>query len=280
MQQDETIRREIENMLRQKIGLNPDSVGSRSILRAVKRGMRTGKMQGLSDYWSSLNDSSSSFSSLVDAVVVPETSFFRNRASFVFLRQWVSQYKGRETPLRVLSLPCSTGEEPYSIAIALLEEGLSFDDFHVDAVDISTPIIEKAKQGIYSPYAFRRQAYRDDDKYFSLGWPEGAARSNRATQRYFLDASVREKVCFQQGNILDPWLLSAQPPYDIVFCRNLLTYFDAGARDRAFKKIDQLLRPNGLLFVGHAENNMVDTHHYQPVPYPQTFAYIKHQQAA
>jgi len=285
MQQDELIRHEIENMLRQKIGLNPESVGSRSILRAVKKGMRTGKMQGLSDYLDGLQASPDTFESLVESVVVPETSFFRNRASFVFLRQWVShEWKGSKgqggeqkvgRPLRVLSLPCSTGEEPYSVAITLLEEGLALDDFHIDAVDISARALKKAKQRIYSPYAFRRQTYRSDDKYFTLGMPEGVTQGRRITQRYFLTEMVRDKVCFRQGNVLDASLLIDQPPYDIVFCRNLLIYFDQEARDRTFKKLTQLLRPDGLLFLGYAETSMVDSQQYRPIPYPQTFAYRK-----
>jgi len=283
MQKDELIRYEIESMLRHKIGLNPESVGSRSILRAVKKGMRTGKMQGLSDYLTGLQASPELFESLVESVVVPETSFFRNRASFVFLRQWVAHewnanegQKGqKKRVLRVLSLPCSTGEEPYSIAITLLEEGLALEDFHVDAVDISARALEKAKQGVYSPYAFRRQTYRSDDKYFRLGMPEGVTQSRRVTQRYFLTDMVRDKVCFRQGNILNANLLLDQPPYDVVFCRNLLIYFDQDARDRTFKKLTQLLRPNGLLFLGYAETSMVDNQLYRPIPYPQTFAYRK-----
>lgn len=275
MQQDEIIRREIENMLRQKIGLNPESVGSRSILRAVKKGMRSGKMQGLSDYLDGLQASPETFEALVESVVVPETSFFRNRASFVFLRQWVAhEWKG-ERPLRVLSLPCSTGEEPYSIAITLLEEGLGLEDFHIDAVDISAAALKKAKQGIYSPFAFRRQTYRSDDKYFTLGMPEGVTQGRRITQRYYLSDTVRDKVNFCQGNVLNADLLSDQPPYDIVFCRNLLIYFDQEARDRTFAKLTQLIRPKGLLFLGYAETNMVDPEKYQAIPYPQTFAYQK-----
>jgi len=283
MQYDENIRNEIENLLRQRIGLNPESVGSRSILRAVKKGMRLGKMKGLADYWIGLQESPEQFESLVESVVVPETSFFRNRASFVFLRQWIAQeWKPAQVakrdvgrPLRVLSLPCSTGEEPFSIAITLLEEGLSLDDFEIDAVDISTMALEKARQGIYSPYAFRRQTYRSDDKYFVLGVPEGVSQGKRVTQRYFLADSVRDKVSFRQGNVLDAQLLSDQAPYDIIFCRNLLIYFDREARDRTFVKLNQLLRSEGLLFLGYAETSMVDLQQYQPVPYPQTFAYRK-----
>jgi chemotaxis protein methyltransferase WspC len=268
---DETIRRKVETLLRRKIGLNPDSVGSRSILRAVKKGMRTGKMKGLSDYWAELQSSPALFESLVESVVVPETSFFRNRASFVFLRQWVAQEWPKDRVLRVLSLPCSTGEEPYSIAITLLEEGLGLDDFHIDGVDISGLALTKAKRGIYSPYSFGRQGYRNDDKYFYLSVPDGVKDS--ATQRYFLIDAVRQKISFSQANALDFDLLSDHPPYDVIFCRNLLVYFDQAARDHTFALIERTLHPQGLLFVDHSESNLVDLSVYQPVPYPQTFAY-------
>jgi chemotaxis protein methyltransferase WspC len=311
---EEVMQREIETLLRQKIGLNPESIGSRAILRAVKKGMRLGKMQGLSDYFKELQTSPALFESLVESIVVPETSFFRNRASFVFLRQWIAQEwprigaldnslagvsggvsggvsrrapgKSLTRQLRILSIPCSTGEEPYSLAIALLEEGLSLDDFHIDAVDISAQAIASAKAGVYSPYAFRRQTYRSDDKYFSLGLSEGAdgkqssqqsARRSgqQSAQRYYLVEAVRQKVSFSQGNILEPSLLANYPPYDIVFCRNLLIYFDRKARDRTAAFLSRVLRPNGLLFVGYAETGLVDSTLYRSVSYPQTFAFRK-----
>lgn len=250
-------------------------------------------MQGLSDYLQGLQTSPALFESLVESIVVPETSFFRNRASFVFLRQWIAQEwperlserlperlseKSPKGPvkrqLRILSIPCSTGEEPYSVAIALLEEGLSLDDFHIDAVDISALAIATAKAGVYSPYAFRRQTYRSDDKYFVLGTHEGTTRK-RSAQRYYLSESVREKIAFSQGNILEPAFLANRQPYDIVFCRNLLIYFDKDARDRTTTFLHRILRPNGLLFVGYAETGLIDSTLYRSVPYPQTFAFRK-----
>lgn len=282
MEYDQTIQLEIEALLRQKIGLNPESLGARSIMRSVKRGMRTGKMQGLSDYLVGLQTSPQLFEALVESVVVPETSFFRNRASFVFLRQWLSQEWSKQRarrqaaglPLRVLSMPCSTGEEPYSVAITLIEEGLMPGEFQIDAVDISHRAIAKAKEGIYSPYAFRRQTYRSDDKYFTLGVP-GGAKGKRATQRYYLVESVRRTVAFCQGNVLNPTLLADKAPYDVVFCRNLLIYFDKDARDRTFTLLDRVLTPGSLLFVGYAETGLVPQASYSPIPYPQTFAYRK-----
>ncbi|MGC1305916.1 MAG: CheR family methyltransferase [Phormidesmis sp.] len=270
---------EIEALLRQRIGLNPKSVGSRSILRAVRQGMRQGERQGLADYLTGLKTSPPLFEALVESIVVPETSFFRNQASFVFLRQWIAREwltlgLPNQSPLRVLSLPCSTGEEPYSIAISLLEEGLALDDFHIDAVDISALALAKAKAGVYSPYAFRRQTFRSDDKYFTRGIPKGA-KGKRIPERYFLKASIREKICFIHGNVLAPQLLTGRLPYDIIFCRNLMIYFDQAARDRTTLFLNKMLKPGGLLFVGYAETGLIDPTVYQPVPHPQSFAYRK-----
>lgn len=149
--------------------------------------------------------------------------------------------------------------------------------------------MEKARQGIYSPYAFRRRAYREDDKYFSLVVPasgsaggleiydgdDAIADKPKKPVRYLLVDFVREKVRFSQGNIFDEKLLQGKLPYDIVFCRNMLIYFDRAARDRMFSFLDRMLKPNGLLFLGYAETGLVDTTRYQPVSYPQTFAFYK-----
>ncbi|MGB3766183.1 MAG: CheR family methyltransferase [Phormidesmis sp.] len=75
--------------------------------------------------------------------------------------------------------------------------------------------------------------------------------------------------------MLDAQLLMDEPPYDIVFCRNMLIYFDRMARDRTFSFLNRVLRPDGLLFIGYAETGLIDVEQYQPVPYPQTFTFYK-----
>lgn len=295
MDQSKVLQTEIENLLRQRIGLNPESIGSRAVLRAIKKGLRQSELASLADYLAELKTSPVLMEALVELVVVPETSFFRNRVSYSFLRQWLAdewkpQMSKARRLLRVLSLPCSSGEEPYSIVITLLEEGLGLEDFHIDAVDVSGVALEKARKGIFSPYAFRRRSYRNDDRYFSLAAPnnndveEGTLReladlnnvtSRRRTVRYVLSDDVREKVVFHQGNVLDPTLLADALPYDIVFCRNMLIYFDRAARDRTFSFLHRILRADGLLFIGYAETGLIDFEQYQAVPYPQTFAFYK-----
>ena len=301
MAQDNVFQNDVEELLRKRIGLNPESLGSRAILRAVKKGLRQSGLTNLADYCAELKRSPALFDALVELVVVPETSFFRNRVSYGFLRQWLSEeWKPRmlgaaRSPLRVLSLPCSTGEEPYSIAITLLEEKLALSDFHIDAVDVSAAALAKARKGVFSPYAFRRRTYRKDDKYFSLAVPTdetesglrhcnpvdlaaadlNSEESRRKPIRYVLSDTVRDKISFHQGNVLDEQLLADALPYDIVFCRNMLIYFDRMARDRTFSFFERVLRPQGLLFVGYAETGLLDTEQYQPVPYPQTFAFYQ-----
>jgi chemotaxis protein methyltransferase WspC len=149
----------------------------------------------------------------------------------------------------VLSIPCACGEEPYSIAITLLELGLSPSNFQIDAVDISARHLALAERGIYRAHSFRGSDLSFRQRYFQ---PSPHAQS------FTLDARVRATVRFHRGNLLDPHLLIGQPPYDVIFCRNLLIYLDAAARQRAMAALDRLLDRTGLIFVGHADRLAVD----------------------
>ncbi len=125
---------EVEELFQQKARLDPKSVGSEPIVRAVKKGLRTSEIQGLHGHPVGLRASPALFEALVELIVVRETSCFRNRASFTFLRRWVAQdwpqIQSINRLLGVLSMPRSIGEEPYSIAISLLEKGLILGKFH------------------------------------------------------------------------------------------------------------------------------------------------------
>jgi chemotaxis protein methyltransferase WspC len=182
----------------------------------------------------------------VEAVIVPETWFFRNEESFAFLgwyikAEWLPRHP--RDALRVLSIPCSTGEEPYSIAITLMNIGLSPDRFGIDAVDISQKGLHKARQGLYGPESFRKHnTFQFLERYFTVT-PNG----------YQIDEIVRNTVHFRQGNLLDGNMLVDQEPYDVIFCRNLLIYLSASAKQQVIMVLDRLLAKTGFLFVGHAE---------------------------
>jgi chemotaxis protein methyltransferase WspC len=236
----------IERLLEEKIGLSVDIVGSETVALAIRRRMNDCGIGDSVDYLVYLNTSDKEWDELVEAVIVPETWFFRNEESFAFLGWYVrSEWlpKHQHDILRVLSVPCSTGEEPYSIAITLMNIGLLPDRFSLDAMDISSKGLYKARLGLYGPESFRKQnTFQSLERYFTAT-PNG----------YQIDPSIRKSVHFMRGNLLDNNVLVDKEPYDVIFCRNLLIYLSPTAKQQVIQALDRLLAKTGILFVGHAE---------------------------
>ena len=215
----------IEALLAERIGLDPASVGTHVIDTAIRA--CAGNLD-VDTYADRLADPRE-LERLIAAVVVPESSFFRDPASFEYLREYAV---GRYGPLRVLSLPCAAGEEPYSIAATLLDAGVR--NFTIDAVDIRP----HALSSTFRPAAFRNE--------LALSMRE------RWFDGFTVRRELRELVRFHCGNLLDPSLLSGET-FEVVFCKNLLIYFTPEARGRAVVQLQRLLAPGGLLFVGASE---------------------------
>jgi len=237
--------RGIEELLATRIGLDPIAVGPPLILHAARRRMKELGLADLAEYQRRLSQSELELQELIEVVVVPESWFFRDERPFHWLREYVRERWLKDLlrpPLRVLSMPCAGGEEPYSTALTLLDLGLPARRFRIDAVDVSLSRLTIARRAVYSANAFRGPdlSYR--------------ARSFREhPQGYELDPTVRATVRFIQASVLDPHLLEGSPPYDVLFCRNLLIYLDVSARERVLAAIDRLLAADGVLFVGHAD---------------------------
>lgn len=275
----QTIQHTIETILRQKLGLDADSVGSRLIQRAVERRQIACQLTDRAAYLSLLRSSPQELNQLIEAVVVPETWFFRDREPFEYLRQYVKANKGKpffnraanfispDSTLHILSVPCSTGEEPYSIAITLLEAGLKPNQFRVDAVDISEQALIKARAGIYRKKSFRGGAMQNLEHYFQ---PSSAGD----TEGYEVRPIVRESVHFLRGNVLEPHFLLGKQ-YHAIFCRNLLIYLDEAARRQVIASLDRALLPLGLLFLGAAETAQLAQMPYRSIDHPFAFAYQK-----
>ncbi|MBD2774161.1 CheR family methyltransferase [Iningainema tapete] len=257
----------IEALLRQKIGLDTCTLSSGIINRAIQQRMADCSVTDLQIYLTQLQTSNQELEALIETVVVPETWFFRYPEAFVFLSRYViSEWLPGEPNaiLRVLSVPCSTGEEPYSIAIALIEAGLATKNFRIDAVDISNKSIQKAKLAVYSRNSFRSEDLGFRKRHFLQKGDE-----------YHLCEEVKNTVNFVQGNLLDPDLLNNKQPYDVIFCRNVLIYFDDSARKHTLQFLERLLKNQGLLFVGHSETQQVLTSQFVSVQHPSAFAYRK-----
>ncbi|WP_019333165.1 CheR family methyltransferase, partial [Pseudomonas syringae] len=252
------------SFLKDRIGLDVTSVGEAIIERALRQRATAANCADSDDYWYLLISSPQEQQALIEAVIVPETWFFRYPESFVTLgmlaRERIASLAGVR-PLRILSLPCSTGEEPYSIAMALFDAGVDARQFKVDAVDISPVSIAKAVHGLYGKNSFRGSDLSYRERFFSV-----------IADGFEVADEIRACVNFQPGNLLDPKLAS-QVPYDIVFCRNLVIYFDRPTQQRVFQVLKQLTREDGLLFIGPAEGNLLAGIGMRSIGIAQSFAY-------
>lgn len=218
-------------------------------------------------YFELLKTSSIEMQGLIDEVTVPETWFFRGVEPFRLLadyvsREWMGSHPGKI--FRVLSAPCSSGEEPYSIAMVLIDVGLRKDQFHIDAIDINTRAIGRAKQGVYGRNSFRGDEGDVMDRYFQV-----------VMNGYEVNEAVRGTVNFTHGNLMGKDFLYGMETYDAIFCRNLLIYFDRYTQAGVLKKLHGLLAPQGMLFIGHAESGCVDSTLFSIVRKERTFAYRK-----
>lgn len=258
---------DFENLLKQAMGLDATSVGSSSIERAVRSRMDTIGLEQRDEYWQTLSDSAQELQHLIEAVVVPETWFFRDRPAFSVLVRLVTEEWRPSHPnsvLRSLSIPCSTGEEPYSIAMALLDAGLAPEQMYVDAVDISTQALARAKRGTYGNNSFRGEDLSFRERYF---------RPNAHGSE--LSEGVRDRVRFHQGNLLSDDFRLAEEPYDVIFCRNLLIYFDRPMQEQAMRTLGRLLADSGFLFVGPAEAFLASCSGFTSVNQAMSFAFRK-----
>lgn len=265
----------IKKLLHKSIGLHSDTVGDSSIDRAINQRMLVTKCHNSRAYYDLVENNEDELGELIEEVVVPETWFFRNVTPFEVLRDSVleiissnknNEYSDRDNaaPIKILSIPCSSGEEPYSIAMALSEAGLKSNDFMVDAVDISKRALKKAKRAIYGKHSFREKGMEIRDKYFE-----------KIKSGYRLNPEIGNTVEFHQGNILSEKIRFIDGNYDVIFCRNLLIYFDRDMQKRILKKLSSLLKTNGFLFVGHAEAGQINDNMYEKIRVAKAFAFRK-----
>lgn len=252
---------EIANFISKKTGIDSKIIGESKIAKVVENRRSACGLADIKTYLQVLQTSQEEFTELVEKIVVPETYFFRDRKSFDFLIQFVrSQWlaKSSQSTFRLLSVPCSTGEEPFSIAITLMEAGLSPAQYRIDAIDISKHAIAKAQRGIYGKNSFRGEEFVDRNRYFQ-----------QTSEGYKISLPLRNVVNFRQGNIIDTFS-DVQAKYDIIFCRNLLIYLESSACTQVLNTLNHLLLPRGLLFVGSAETGKIKSELFTSMRQPFT----------
>jgi chemotaxis protein methyltransferase CheR len=215
---------------------------------------------------------------LLNVMSTNVTRFFREPDHFTFLREMFGQWlqEGRRR-IRLWSAACSTGEEPYSIAMTILDSlprgELGGLDLKILATDISTRVLETAEQARYSDTSLKEVPPVTRQRFF--------VRAEDGSQpTYQVRESLKRLVTFRRLNLAAP-PFPLRGPFDAIFCRNVMIYFDGAVRKRLLGELERLLRPDGWLLIGHSENllgvqpdslQMVSPSVYRKVPRPAAVA--------
>jgi chemotaxis protein methyltransferase CheR len=230
-------------LLEQHLGIAFDSTKLPLLETLLQQRCRARKLDAVAFLARMERDPEPELECLAPELTVGETYFFRNHEQFKALAEIVLPARARAgRPLNVLSAGCSSGEEPYTIAIVARAAGLQAQ-VSIRGVDVNPEALRRAARARFSPWALRETAPDVQRAWFR---PDG--------RELVLDESVRTSVQFEQRNLVadDPgvWTPGA---YDVVFCRNVLMYFAPETMARVVERIALALRPGGYLFLGHAE---------------------------
>ncbi|MFO0797429.1 MAG: CheR family methyltransferase [Gemmataceae bacterium] len=232
----------VEQLVRARIGLDPQSLGAATLPRVVAGRMTARHAGSAADYAEVLATDPTEWAALVEELMVSEGWFFRGGAAyFRELARWLRERAAGRTP-RALSVPCGCGEEPYSLALALDDEGVP-GLATIDAVDLSPASVRRAEAARYPAFAFREAGADPRPRYFREVGPN----------RWELDRRVRAAVRFRVGNLVAADFLAEEAPFDLILCRNLFIYLTDEARGRAVANLHRLLAPGGRLCLTPAE---------------------------
>jgi len=218
-------------------------------------GARVGKRMralGIDDHKTYLkhvmqDDTGQEIIDLLDAISTNVTYFFREPDHFTFLGKIMKEWKAAgQKRFRIWSAASSTGEEPYTIAMIILEAIGGNNDVKILATDISTRVLAKAQRGAYKAKKMERMAKMFRQRYFEEV-PEATDKL------YVVKPALKNMISYKRLNLSTP-PFPMRGPLDVVFCRNVMIYFDEHVRRGLLKEIRRLLKPGGYLVVGHAES--------------------------
>lgn len=253
----------VERVVRDRLGLDPSTLGTNALERAVQQRMAARGISEQSLYAARLMTEPAEREALAAALSVPETWFFRGgRALFDRLAAFALARAGRGSGVRVLSAPCSTGEEPYSLAIAFHEQLAEPGDCVIDAIDLSERNLARAVEAQYPASSFREPGPDVRPAYF-----------RKDGDQWELLTHIRTAVKFHNANLADPLFLAAERPYDLILCRNVFIYLTPDAKQRAMANLDRLLALDGRLCLTPAEADRLPPGRFSPDGPPELGIY-------
>jgi len=244
----------ISRLVYEQCGINLHE-GKKELVKArLSKRLREGNFRSFGDYYRyvTTEEGTDELICMIDSLSTNLTYFFREESHFKTLRQLIPcllstpNSSGRTAKLRLWSAGCSTGEEPYSLAMTVTENlNNLFADVKITATDISTKVLRVAVEGIFHKDKLKNVSSGILKKYFQTG-------CGQYEDYYRINRNIREMVQFSRFNLMDV------PPsgfcFDIIFCRNVMIYFDKVTQAALIKRLCECLNNGGYLFIGHSES--------------------------
>jgi chemotaxis protein methyltransferase CheR len=214
----------------------------------VSRRLRQLKLDSFAEYRAYLDTHAAELEAFINSISTNHTKFFREAHHFEHLRAHVALpfaqglRTGAAKRLRIWSAGCSSGEEPYTVAVVLKREipDLAAHDVKILATDIDTDVLGKAAHGFFAANA------TDDVPRVYQEFFRGEG------DKVGVDDDVREAIAFRRLNLMQEWPFRG--PFDAIFCRNVMIYFDAPTKTKLVERFTQMIRPGGWLYIGHSES--------------------------
>jgi chemotaxis protein methyltransferase CheR len=216
----------------------------------LSRRLRHLGMKSFRDYCELLTDTSddTEFSEFINAITTNLTSFFRENHHFEFMAREALPALLRANQasrrLRIWSAGCSTGEEPYSIAMVVAENVPADWDVRILATDLDSSVVERAAAGVYGIERVEKVAQERKRRWLMKGTGSQAGY-------VMLRDELKDLITFRKLNLMHPWPFKG--PFDLIFCRNVVIYFDKDTQRVLFERFAKLLGGHGYLFLGHSE---------------------------
>jgi chemotaxis protein methyltransferase CheR len=267
---DEPTFMELRNFIYEKSGIYISDTKKYLLESRLGRIIQENKLGSFNEYLKHIKEglNGNDLTTLFDAITTNETYFFREPQQLdIFINKIVPkilpQKKGKKK-LKIWSAACSTGDEAYTISMMLNEKGIRPDSFEIYASDISEGVLMSAKNAIYNSYAVRNLPKQYLEKYFS---PSG--------QFHELNETVKKTVKFIKANLIDDKHMKHFREMDVIFCRNVLIYFDNKSKQKTVSNLYNSLIKGGYLIIGSSESLHYITRAFRPSAFNKVVMYQK-----
>jgi chemotaxis protein methyltransferase CheR len=253
----------LRRLVKELTGINLTDQKRELVYGRLARRLRALHLKTFAEYRDLLaGDGGKEIGEFCNAITTNLTSFFRESHHFDYLREQLLQARaaerGASRRLRIWSAGCSTGEEPYSLAMTVLEAipELRTWDIKILATDLDSDVLAKAQRGIYAADRVRPLGPQRLSRFF-------LERRGRDGPCYEVAPELMSLITFRQLNLMHS--LPMKGPLDAIFCRNVVIYFDKDTQRELFSRVAQLQRPRDLLFLGHSESLFKVSESYTPI---------------